>query len=194
MITCKAGRQKWRKESLNLVIEQASPTDEWRRVIVDEHEMIEFCRNRMIRRQSPDCVYLLRKIRMSGEHAELFTYHLKEGLLSEKREKGDLAPFDELDYHTVNTDLYEPCARLQCRRDDGIIVMDIFNKNDAYELKLFKRDGELPATLRAGLTVNPAFKAEVDGPMSRAVDRGKIEEAIDEVVSIVREFASTPTP
>lgn len=181
-------------ESLNSVITQASPTDEWRRLIVDKPEMIEFCRNRMIRWQSTDCVYLLRKIRMSGEHAELFTYHLKVGLLSDKHKREDLAPFAEPVYSTVNTDSEEPCAHLECRWGDGIIVMNVFNKDGAYALKLFNRVGELPAKLMAGLASNLAFKTEVEGAMSRTVDRGKIEEVIDKVVSVVREFANTPTP
>jgi len=58
---------------------------------------------------------------------------------------------------------------------------------------LFKRDGELPDKLRAGLG-NHAFKAEEDGAMSGAVDRGMIEEVIDEVVNVNREFANISIP
>jgi hypothetical protein len=40
-------------------------------------------------------VYLMRKIQMNGEHAEIFTFHLKVGLLTKKHENGELAPFGE---------------------------------------------------------------------------------------------------
>src|SRR5579863_4971346 len=125
---------------------------------------------------------------MSGEHAELFTYHLNVGLLSDKRERGELAPFSQLVYKTTITDSEEPHSRLIFRSDDGSIVLEVFNKNGAYELKLFNPEGDLPAKLMAVLTGNPAFKAEMDGSMSRAVDREKIGQKIDEVVSVVREF------
>ena len=37
----------------------------------------------------------MRRIQMNGEHAELFTFHLKVGLLTRKHEKRELAPFGE---------------------------------------------------------------------------------------------------
>lgn len=127
---------------------------------------------------------------MSGMHADLFSYHLKVGLLSEKLKIGELAPFNELYYLTVNTDSFEPCARLQFRRDNGSIVMDVFNRSKTYELILLMLNGELPDKLKAGLTSNPAFKMEANGSLSRLVERGMIGKAIDEAVNVVREFMS----
>lgn len=181
------------EESLNKVIEQANPTDEWRRVIVKNPKTIEFCGKRMIRKQSNDCIYLLKKIRMSGEHAELFTYHLKVSLLSEKDARGELTPFG-LVYNTVNTDSEDPSARLTCRCRGVFIVMDIFNKSASYELKLFSSNTQLPDQLAAELTNNFTFNASENGLMLSSVPRGNIEESIDTVVSIIRKFASTPDP
>jgi hypothetical protein len=116
--------------------------------------------------------------------------------LSDKHKKGDLAPFAEPVYCKVNTDSEEPYARLVCRHDDGNIVMDVFNKNGAYVLKLFSRDSEqeLPAKLKEELMGQRAFQAKEDGRISLTVDREKIEAEIDEVVRIVRTFANRPTP
>jgi len=172
--------------SLNSVIEKAIPTDEWRRVIVAKHELVGFCRNRMIRWQSKDCVYLLRKSRMSGEHAELFTFNLKVGLLSDKYKRGELSPFAEPTYTTVNTDTEEPHVSLIWTMDHGTIVLSIFNKGEAYELKIFNRHGGLPAELITQFTSQTAFRATADGTMWQVVERRHMADAIDQVVSVVR--------
>jgi hypothetical protein len=179
-------------ESLDSVIGRVLPMPEWRRLIVQSREMIEFCQNRMIRWQSENCVYLLRGIRMSGAHAELFTYNLYVGLLLEKHKKGDLVPFAKPDYYEPHTDSEEPCAYLNYKCAHGIIALDVANKNGDFELKLFNREGVLPAKLKDAMQRKARF-AEKDGEtISRTVDRLNVEETIDEVVNAVREFANTP--
>jgi hypothetical protein len=44
-------------QSLDEVISQSKPTDEWRRLIVQRPEIVAFCKNRMVRERLPDCVY-----------------------------------------------------------------------------------------------------------------------------------------
>jgi hypothetical protein len=177
-------------ESLTSVIAQTHPIDEWRQAIVSNYEVVEYCRNRMIRWLSPDRVYLLRKSRMNGEHAELFTYQLQSGPLSQKLETGDLAPFDVLRYQPVNTDADEPSVRLEYSSDDVMVVLSIFTRDGGFLLKLFNQFGQLPALLTEDLTGNPIFKEEMNGMMSRTVGREEIEEAIEEVVRIVRNFSA----
>jgi hypothetical protein len=179
--------------SLDSVIARAGKVDEWRRLIVTTHELVGYCSNRMVRWESPDCVYLLTKVRMSGEHAELFTYHLKIGLLSEKKSKGELAPFNGLYYRSVATDSQEPHVRMQCSGFGGVITLDIFNTTSAYNLHLHFSNGELPSILTAGLTKTEDFKGDLAGALlTKSVVRQNIEGAIDAIVTMIR--SNLPLP
>ena len=180
--------------SLDSVIGQRKPMKEWLRVVVEMPEMIEFCENRLIRWESDNCVYLLKKVRMSGAHAELFSYHLYGGLLWKKQKKGELAPFGVPHYHEQHTDSEQPYAYLHYDCADGIIALNVSNKNGEFELKLFNRDRALPAKLKDAAKRKAAFADQDGETISRTVDSLKIEEAINNVVSAVREYANTPTP
>lgn len=173
------------KESLNAVIQSVRPNEEWRRLIVESPDVIKYCEGRMIRWKSEQCVYLLKKIRMNGEHRELFSYHLMTGLLSDKYEKGNLAPFAKPNYCPVHTDSSEPYVRLECEYDGKIIDLNISNEGGSYRLKLSEqKSGMLPDKLKAGIRGNPACKDEV-----LTVDRKRIESTVDEIVRLVSEFA-----
>jgi hypothetical protein len=175
-------------ESLESVIGHANPSDEWRRVIVRKHELMEFCEKRMIRFVSENRVYLLRKVRMSAEHVELFSYNLHTGLLAAKNRQKELIPFGNVGYQNVKTDLKEPYAFMEYIRTDGTIALHIFNKDGGYALKLLKVDGVLPQKLKESYEGKSFFESEDVGSISWTVDRKEIGAVIDGVVDNVREF------
>jgi len=177
-------------QSLDAAIAHSSPADEWRRLIVNRAASVEYCKNRMIRVQSDDLVYLMSKTRMSGEHAELFSYDLYLGLLSDKQYRNELAPFDELWYTTVHSDWEEPHAYFVWRRGDEAVVLRVTNRLGKFEVKVSKQHGELLEQLKAKL---PSFGAEEDGSISRTVERDKVEEVVDEVVGAARSLAAAVT-
>ncbi len=173
-------------ESLDLMLRDAKPADGWRRLFVDRPELTSFCWNRMIRRDSANRVYLLRKIRMSGEHAELFTYHLYLGLLAEKHRKGELSPFGSPDYAMVKTDSEEPYASLDCSCSEGRIALHIENDGSGYELTLFAPGAITDAVREAGAIDGSAFTTFTTGIACLKVGRDKIENVIDEMVRRLR--------
>ncbi len=67
-------------EQLNAIIAGASGLPAWRDVLVRTPKAIQYCGQRAIRRDSDTQIYLLKKTRMSGQHAELFTFCLHETL------------------------------------------------------------------------------------------------------------------
>jgi hypothetical protein len=171
-------------KSLDAAIAHSSPGDEWRRLIVDKAESIKYCKNRMIRVQSDDLVYLMSKTRMSGEHAELFGYDLYLGLLSDKERRKELAPFGELGYTTVHSDWEEPRAYLVWRHgEDEATVLKLTNRLGKFELKLSGKSADVLERLRAKLV---SFKVEEDGSLTRTVERSYIESTLDELVSAAR--------
>ncbi len=153
--------------------------------------MVAFCKNRMIRQKSADCVYLLKKIRMSGEHAELFSYELRLGLLEDKKLRKELVPFDELGYTTVNSEWEEPRAYLVWRRGEEAVLLKVTNRNGKFELKV---SGQKDGVFDQLKTKLGTYSVEQDGAVSRIVERDKIEETLDELVSVSRSLSGIIGP
>lgn len=181
------------KESLEDVIQNAKPPERWCRLVVERPEMIEYCRSRMIRWQSENSVYLLRKSQMNGEHADLFSYHLKVGLLSAKYDKGELVPFGKPSYYPVSNESDVPRACLEWKSDHGNVVLDVSNEKGAYLLELFNRDGELDDQIKEGFIAKLSFTAQGSMRISLMVGWDKVESAIDDVVRLVRTLAQCGT-
>lgn len=72
--------------ALRELIEAAVCTD-WRRYVVAEPQLIDYCRERLIHREGSGDIYLLSRKRLSGYHAELRSYAL---FLALQRSKGAL--------------------------------------------------------------------------------------------------------
>lgn len=170
-------------QSLDAVIAQSQPAEEWQRLIVHRPAMVSFCKNRMIRQVSPDCVYLLKKSRMSGEHAELFSYELSLGLLADKQDRKELSPFGDLGYTTVNSDWEEPRANLIWRSGNEAVVLRVTNRHGKFEVMLSPQHSDLLDRFRAKLA---SFTVGEDESISRTVEWGKVEETLDEIVSVAR--------
>ncbi|WP_439892504.1 GmrSD restriction endonuclease domain-containing protein [Ralstonia sp. 25C] len=88
--------------SLAELVQVQTPEEPWRALLVQHPEAIAYCGRRNMRRGVAGRVYLLRKTRMSGEHAELLTYVLYRRLLAAVK-TGDL-----IYYVSVSSDEVEP--------------------------------------------------------------------------------------
>jgi hypothetical protein len=142
----------------------------------------------MIRVQSEGLVYLMSKTRMSGEHAELFSYDLRLGLLSDKQRRKELTPFDELGYTTVHSDWEEPRAYLVWRHgEDDATVLKVTNRSGKFELKLTSGQNGLRDELKTKLNT---YTVEPDGSAFRIVEREDVEKGLDELVSVARSIPS----
>lgn len=173
------------KESLDAVLTIPLSAEPWRRAAIEQPEIIDYCWGRNVRRQG-GTIYLMRRVQMNGEHAELFTFHLKSGLLSKKHEKGELAPFGAPQYQSVNGDANEPNAYLPWAHGGDIIVLTFVNRNDAYSLEVATRGGPLADEVRDALVRDAAFEVQANGSAYRKVERAVIETALDEIVSAAR--------
>jgi hypothetical protein len=178
-------------ESLDSVLAAPSSVESWRRATIEQPEVIDYCWRRNIRWHSDGNIYLMRRIQMNGEHAELFTFHLKVGLLSRKHQKGELIPFREPGYVSMNGEL-APFAYLDWPYCGDSIVLAFFSENHAFSLRAWKGDrGPIPNEVRDALVHHVAFQVDPDGNIYRQVERELIEAALDELVSAAR---SVPQP
>lgn len=93
--------------ALRELIETAVCTD-WRRYVVAEPQLIDYCRERLIHREVSGDIYLLSRKRLSGYHAELRSYAL---FLALKRSKGALP--GTAYYYSETYDDTQPALLLQ---------------------------------------------------------------------------------
>ncbi len=177
------------ENSLDMVLLGPLPVEPWRRAMIEQPELINYCHRRMVRWGNEN-IYLLHGIRMSGEHAELFTYHLKVGLLTRMHENGELNPFGAPRYPRVNGEAQTPHVYLDWRRDDATTIrLSIFHSQDAYLLKVTSRHGGgLPADLQGKLgQVGFAVNADATEAASPRVERADIRSKVEAIVAIARQ-------
>ena len=174
------------KESLDAVLSKPLPTEPWRRAAIEQAEVIDYCWGRKVRWHQDGNIYLMRRIQMNGEHAELFTFYLKVGLLSKKHQKGELAPFGAPQYRSMNVDSDYPCAYIEWARVGDIIALTVVNKNGSYLLEVLKRGGPLPTEVRDALASDARFEVHANGAVYRVIERAAIETALDEIVNAAR--------
>ena len=91
--------------SLQKIIEGAdlSSADDWRRILITNPKLIDYCENRLIRFQSPQRVYLLRRSQMNGLHSDLFSCDLYLRRVLPLLESGEL-PFVTASHYFPVTD------------------------------------------------------------------------------------------
>lgn len=173
-------------KSLDDVIATASVPDLWRRLLVRNPKMMECCGKRQFRFRSASTVYLLKSIRMSSDHAELFTYDMCLGMLAEKGGRGELIPFHSPTYTTVHTDSSEPYIILSCKGVAGMLIQ-IWNSDGTFWIRLYPAAADLPAAMREALETEAGCEAGGDGLLSVRIGYGEVESSIDRIVSAVRQ-------
>jgi hypothetical protein len=176
-------------ESLDSVLAAPLSMESWRRAAIEQPEVIAYCWRRNIRWHSDGNIYLMRRIQMNGEHAELFTFHLKVGVLTRMHAKGELAPFGEPRYVSANGE-YAPFAYLEWPYGADLIVLAFYSENNAFLLRTWKGAREpIPEGVKDALVHRAAFSVGPDGTVYRQVERDVIETALDEIVTVVRGVA-----
>nr|WP_236384404.1 DUF262 domain-containing protein [Pseudomonas gessardii] len=90
------------EESLSALVQSSFPDEPWRALLVQHPKAIAYCKRRNVRREAGGRLYLLSKVRRSGEHAELLTFVLYHRLLAV------LQSGDDINYVYVASDEIEP--------------------------------------------------------------------------------------
>lgn len=64
------------EDALDAILASAFVDQPWRAMLIEHPELIDYCRNKMIRHRNDGSVYLISKLRTSSSHRELWSYHL----------------------------------------------------------------------------------------------------------------------
>lgn len=131
------------QRSLTKLLKRALPSESWRALLIQHPEAIEYCQKRNIRHESDGRVYLLKRIRRNGEHAELLTYVLYHRL------QAILESGDDVSYYYVISDEVEPFFEGSFACQKGKIPICVEPAEGGVTVIVGGRHGELkPAGIR----------------------------------------------
>jgi hypothetical protein len=129
---------------------------------------------------------LLKGVRRSGKHAELFSYQLYLDLITAKVSRGEMAPFRDAAYNFVDTDEYEPSIKLQSFEAKSRLGMLIWNFGGKFRTKIHPVDGDFPANLKRDLEAQPGCLIDSDGNPYFDFEMGGFETGIDRIMVVMR--------
>lgn len=167
------------------IVETTPPTGDWREPLIRCPALIDYCWMRLIRFHNPDHIYLLRKQRMSGDHAELYTYHLYRSELLAIAQEGKLAPFTEAKYVEVYTDRQEPFIRLGGEVAGVPLVLEIRHEHSPPCFACALVASATPAALTRLAALG--FATTADGKLERAVPRGAVSAVLLDTARALQE-------
>lgn len=130
------------KSDLSEVIRNHSVSD-WRRLIIEHPDNIEYCKYRELRKYSDDKIYLLSKGQMNGRHKELFSWDL----FKRKFKDVKFTPFSKEPWYWQSTSWDEPCIVLEGYvYKENRFAIDIYYESEGKYCMTFYEwnDAEIP--------------------------------------------------
>jgi len=170
------------EESLQKIIQDAQGIEEWRQLIVNCPKAISECSNRQIRFDSTEEVYLLDKIRKSGDYAELRTLYL-QSVLEGELAAGKLSPFTESKYYWDKGREAAPAAHIR----NAEITLRITYVRSQYHLALSGNKGaEVPPSIKARVLSDSFFVQGPGGILNKSVPKENIKETLNQTILLIR--------
>lgn len=174
--------------TLDSIIAAAPDTGDWREPFIRCPALIQYCQQRMIRFYSEDYIYLLGRKRMSADHAEPYTYYLHQTVLVPMAAQGALAPFERLDYQSVNGDREEPRIVMTCKLSDLALRLSIRAARGGFTFQFTLSGSADHALLVETLKRDAGFAAALSESLERHVPRDQAKAVIEKIVSLIRSF------
>lgn len=180
-------------EQLDAIIADASDLPAWREALVRTPKAIEYCGKRAIRRDSETQIFLLKKMRMSGHHAELFTFCLHEKLDTPEW-CGRLKPLGLGTYSYQNDTSQVPHLRLSFRPQKSSLWFLVYFTGGQFRiwtqlspLEPFPKLQKL-LTDQAGFAVDPT---QGDW-LVKSTPRDEIENALTDLAKLLATLPAEP--
>jgi hypothetical protein len=181
------------EEQLDAIIASAFGLPPWREALVGMPKAIGFCDKRAIRYVSDTHVYLLKKTRMSGQHAELFTFCLNDTLNTpEWAERLKPLTLGEYAYQTDTSD--DPYQLIRFRHQGAFLAFQIYFTDGQFwtwiELARLEPFPKLLKLLinKAGFAASP----EYDTWVVKSSLRGEIETALTDLAKLLAALPAEP--
>ncbi len=176
-------------EQLDTIINSAKDLDPWIEALVRTPCPIGYCGGNMIRWNSDQEIYLLKKKRMHASHAELFTYALYHEVLVDLDTKGALKPLNLAHYHTVNGIDEEPYIPLDFKLGDDSIRFRVGFSGGRFAIECRRASWDGLSDLRDELCGSGGF-TDSSYVLRKPVARDSITTALTDLAQLLSDFAS----
>jgi hypothetical protein len=158
---------------LNQIIGDTDKLEAWRAAVVRHPGTIAYCGQKEVRRDDNGFeVYLLKKQRMSGAHAELFSYALYLDLITESGRKS-IAPLRVSEYESVATAHFEPVVLFEFRGSSMKLSLKLFSNLGKFDIIC-----EIFATSIGALLREKCGFKDGEGRIERATSRDEIHQTL----------------
>jgi hypothetical protein len=124
------------REDLEAIIKRAEVGDPWRKLLVANPDAIGYCENRLIRWESAERIFLLKRSQLNGTHADLFTYCLFEDELKSLVERRELPIFESCEYRSVTDTSNDAGIVLVGKHQEHQFHLEVLNSRDDHALFL----------------------------------------------------------
>jgi hypothetical protein len=115
--------------ALKRIVDRAQVAEHWRELLVLHPEAIAYCENRLIRKESDERIYLLKRSQLNGTHADLFTYCLLEEI-DKLASEGKLSRFEVCEYRHMTDTWNEPGIILTAEFGNKPVTIEVLNSRD----------------------------------------------------------------
>jgi hypothetical protein len=168
------------------VVNGRAGLEAWRETVIRFPQSINYCDRREIRKMGPGRVYLLKKSRMNGAHAELFSYALYQELIA--READSLAPLKVHSYRSVTMSEAEPDVLLLYDSEQPLFF-SIESADGNFRIKTRSADLQDRQEMQQTL-VNQTGFAVIGDLMIRSCARAEIHDVLRQIASALATAAN----
>jgi hypothetical protein len=173
------------EDNLRDIIASAKVDKHWRELLVKHPEAIDYCENRLLRLDSEERIFLLKRSQLNGTHADLFTYCLFKGQIDELVGKGELPSYESCEYRSVTDTWNDAGIVLQAKVGKHRVVVEVLNSRDCEARYLiacpwhsgsFLEENVWPALEEAGFT--EVKRVNESRAMERSVERNEVVKSL----------------
>ena len=171
------------ESQLDEMIASGEGLELWRQIMVDTPEFFAYCGDHALRWHEND-IYLLKKSRMSGMHAELFSYHLYTQLGTKQMQK-KLLPLRLVEYEAAIGTEYEPSLYLGLTIQGREIYPLIYSDSGSFRIQLARKSLKPVPDLEKLLVETFSFEVQKE-LITLAVARERIQPTLCAMAKEIR--------
>lgn len=171
------------ESQLDEMIANADGLEPWRQIMVDTPAVFDYCGDHALRWDEHD-IYMLKKSRMSGMHAELFSYHLYAQLGTKQMQK-KLLPLRLVEYETVSGTEYEPSLYLGLTFQGFEVFSSVYSDSGSFRIQLARKSLKPVPDLEKLLVETFSFEVEKE-LITLAVARERIQPTLCAMAKEIR--------
>lgn len=174
---------------LEHIISTAVDLDLWRAAIVEHPQVFDYCWESEIRKISENIVYLLKRRRMNGAHAELFSYALYQDWATISLDE-ELKGLTLVGYMAASESFFEPQLQLSFDSDKFCINFAIESRHPGLRIVVNRsRFADIPEV--EDVLVNEMNFLEESSILVRPVGSGCIVQVLRQLVRILSKKSET---